>query len=77
VDTYLITPEQVALLFRRGESFDPRQAVTDSLHRLGLPLWERIEAEAFAGAAGTLLLARPAAPVQTRIAEGMPRLRRS
>ena len=76
MDTYLVTPENVALLFRRGESFDPRQAVADSLLRCGLPLWERIEAEAFSSPKGTLLLARPAAPRRARTGRGAPRLRR-
>ncbi len=77
MDTYLVTPEQIALVFPRDEGFDARQAILDSLRRLGLPPWERIEAEAFTGTEGTLLLARPAPPARFRIAAGRPRLRRS
>lgn len=76
MDTYLITPENIALLFRRGERFDPYLAVEDCLRRSGLPLWERVEAEAFDSADGTLLLARPAPPRRERTGPAAPRLRR-
>lgn len=76
MDTYLITSENVALLFRRGERFDPYLAVEDCLRRSGLPVWKRVEAEAFDSPEGTLLLARPAGPKRERTGSGLPRLSR-
>ena len=77
MDTYLVTPENIALLFRRGERFDPYRAVEDCLRRSGLPLWKRVEAEAFDSGEGTLLLARPCPPVRERTDGRAPRLHRS
>ena len=76
MDTYLVTPENIVLLFRHGERFDPYRAVEDCLQKSGLPLWKRVEAEAFDSEGGTLLLARPAMPRQQRVRSGLPRLRR-
>ena len=67
MDTYLVTPENVALLFGQNEEVDPRRAVADSLRRSGLPAWKRFEAESFSWRDRTLVLARPLPPCRRRV----------
>lgn len=66
MDTYLVTAENVVVGFRTEEAFEPRQAVAACLHSRGLAVWPELEAELFRGRKGTLLVARPRAPLCVR-----------
>ena len=76
MDTYLVTPENIVLLFPAGESFEPKRAVADCLRQNGLTLWSDMEAEAFSLHGWTLLMARPTPPSSARVGSACPRLSR-
>ena len=76
MDTYLVTSENVVLMFREGEAIEPGAAVAASLRQRGLAQWPELEAELYHGAGETLLLARPAPPLCLRRRACPLRLRR-
>ncbi len=76
MDTYLVTAENVVLLFGEGERVEARKTVEDCLIRRGLSVWPELEAELYSGRGGTLLLARPAPPASARGRSVSVRLKR-
>lgn len=75
--TYCISSDCVALFLAPEEPIPLRSAVDSCLCEMGLRPWRDMEAELFSCPDGSLLIARPRAPIRQRLSPAAPRLRRS